>query len=151
MPQDAPAWRRTRDDRYAARTFPARWNWPTPRLKQIALVEPEAIDVPAWALAKAVRGLESNRERVWLGRIAANLVARLDRESGGESRITVTSFRRCRICGRSLLGEEAEARVELDLRFEGNRIPCGPDCVELERAQRGRRGTQGKGAGPWQK
>lgn len=129
-----PAWQRTRDDRYRENGKLARWEMRAPRLKQIALVEPELIPVPDWALRKAIKGLTSDRNKVWLGRIAANLLARLDREVGGNPKLTVTSYRACRLCGRVLLGAEAEARFEQDRKFEGHRAPCGPDCVETERA-----------------
>jgi hypothetical protein len=112
-------------------------------LAHIALVELDAIDVPGWARRKAIRGLSVERDKIWLRRIAANLLARLDIEAGGQPKVTPTEFRRCGICDRPLLGEEAQIRFDLDRRFEGHRIPCGPDCVELERIhleqRRGRR------------
>jgi hypothetical protein len=131
-----PVWQRTRDDRWRDERIRRQFGWKTPRLKEIALVEPEAIDVPGWALAKAIPGLESNRDKVWLGRIAANLLCRMDQEAGGTPQLTVAKYRRCNLCGRALLDAEAESRFDLDRQYEGHRIPCGPDCTELERARK---------------
>lgn len=92
--------------------------------------------MPQWALDKAVKGLTATREKVWLGRIAANLLARIDRENGGATRITREFYRRCHLCGRALLGAEAETRLALDRKFEGHRTPCGPLCIEMQAARR---------------
>ncbi len=138
-----PVWQRTRDDRWRDERLRRRFGWKTPRLVQIALVEPEAIDVPGWALAKAIPGLTSDRSKVWLRRIAANLLCRLDQEAGGTPKLTVTSYRPCRLCGRALLDAEAEGRLALDRQYEGHRIPCGPDCMELEKARKKKGGKRG--------
>lgn len=111
-----------------------------PKLRMVAMVETTALAIPAWARAKAVKGLTGDAGRIWLGRIAANLLARLDREAGGSPRLTMTAYRQCKVCGRALLGVAAEHRLELDRRFEGERIPCSPDCVEVQAARQKRKG-----------
>lgn len=134
-----PLWRRERQQRREDRERTRCWRRTTPRLRMIALVEVTAIPMPTWAKAKAVPGLSVSPSSVWLGRIAANLLARIDREAGGEPRITPTVYRRCAICKRPLLGEQAEARFDLDRKFEGKRLPCGPDCVEVQAVRKRRR------------
>lgn len=129
-----PLWRRERDRRGHDREFAHSVGRVYPRLRTIGLVETAAIDVPDWALAKAIKGLHAPDGAVWLGRIDANYLAKLDRESGGRPKITLTAFRRCGICQRALIGDEAEERFELDQKSEGRRLPCGPDCIERESA-----------------
>ena len=100
------------------------------------MVELSALTVPEWARKKAIRGLTITDTKVWLGRIAANFLARLDREAGGVSRITLSEYRRCGICDRPLLGVEAVERFEQDRRFAGEFTKCGPDCVQRDRRRR---------------
>lgn len=144
-----PLWRREREARRQDREFRAAIGRATPRLIQIALVEPEAIHVPQYFLDRAIRGLTATRERVWLRRIAANMLARLDRECGGRPVLTREFYRRCKLCGRALLGAEAETRLALDREFEGHRIPCGPLCIEMQAAgnRRKRQGNAGTDCG----
>ena len=110
----------------------------TPRLRQVALVELDKIPVPQWARDKAIPGLTLTGDSVWLGRIAARALARLDESVGGRPRLTFEVYRPCRVCWRPLLGAMAEHRLELDRKFEGWRIPCGPECVEIEAVRRRR-------------
>jgi hypothetical protein len=132
----APLWRRSRDRNNELERVRRTFGWSAPRLTQIALVELDRIYVPAWALEKAIRGLTVTPSSVWLRRIAANKLAALDIEAGGTPKLTVSAYRRCQMCDRALLGPEAEARLILDMRFEGEgkRTPCGPGCVELVHA-----------------
>lgn len=135
-----PAWQRSRIwRREEDREFARNCGFKLPILKQIALVELDAIYVPAWARARAIKGLTITDSTVWLKRIAANRLCREDREAGGTPKLTIESYRRCNICKRVLLGPEAEARFDLDRRFEGQRITCGPDCAELEKARKKRK------------
>ena len=108
----------------------------TPRLRQVALVELDKIPVPQWARDKAIPGLTLTGDRVWLGRIAARALARLDESVGGRPQLTFEVYRPCRVCGRPLLGAAAERRLELDRKWEGSRIPCDPDCTAIAHAQR---------------
>lgn len=105
-----------------------------PRLRTIGLVELDVLVVPEWARRKAIPGLTLTGASVWLGRIAARALERMDREAGGEPKLTLSAYRPCKVCGRPLLGEEAEARWELDKKFQGESKPCGPGCVERQRA-----------------
>lgn len=106
----------------------------------MALVELDKIPVPQWARDKAIPGLTLTGNSVWLGRIAARALARLDQSVGGRPQLTFEVYRPCRICRRPLLGPAAEHRLELDRKFEGWRIPCGPECVEIETARKQRKG-----------
>ena len=110
------------------------WGITVPKLKTVVQVQTDAIAIPAWAREHAIPGLESNQTAVWLGRISANVLARLDREAGGQPKLTTTVFRRCRICSRALLGIAAQEQFERDRVKAG--IPCGPDCVETARARK---------------
>lgn len=130
-----PAWKRERLIRAEDRHMRKMRGATTPRMQTIALVELEAIDVPDWAIKKAVPGLSRGPRRIWLRRIAARSLARLDMQAGGSPRLTFEDYRQCRVCGCPRLGLDAEARLELDRKFEGWKIPCSPDCLEV--AQRG--------------
>lgn len=124
--------RRFKEYRRQARVF----GFPVPRLKTVVQVQTDAIPIPGWAREKAIAGLESNRTAVWLGRIHAALLAKLDREAGGAPKLTTTLFRRCRICSRALLGIAAQERWRQDLHRGGTDIPCGPDCIETAKARK---------------
>lgn len=132
----APLVKRERDRRRLERGWAREAGLPLPRLRTVMLVEPEAIHVPQWALEKAVPGLTATREAVWLGRIAAKLLIELDESAGGTPKVTVSCYRRCGLCGRVLLGVEAEQRYSDELHFGGQHTICGPTCVERQRARR---------------
>jgi hypothetical protein len=134
-----PLWRRERRLKREDRQRFAVQGATYPTLKQVGLVELDAIYVPDWARAKAVKGLPLTASSVWLRRIAANKLANLDREAGGEPKLTLAWFRRCMLCGRACLGAEAENRLALDRKVNGSQIPCGPDCLDVSRAGRGGR------------
>lgn len=106
---------------------------PYPKLASIGLIELTAITVPEWAKAKRIKGLTITDTSVWLRRISARKLESEDRAAGGKPRITFTEMRSCKICKRLLLGQDAEWRQRLDKKWEGFRIPCGPDCVGIER------------------
>lgn len=117
-----------------------------PRLRTICCVDLDVLQVPDWAAAKALPGFEMSGSRVWLGRILAQYLARMDREAGGRPLVTAVAYRRCPACGRALLGEEARARWELDKRLTGRMAPCGPECVERQKAAK-RKGRHGRETG----
>jgi hypothetical protein len=112
------------------------WGITVPQLKTVVQVQTDAIAIPGWAREKAITGLASDSTAVWLGRMAAAMLAKLDREAGGTPKLTTTVFRRCRICSRALLGIEAQERWEVDRQRAGTDIPCGPDCIEAARARK---------------
>lgn len=140
--ENGPLWRRERAARRLDKTLRRMWKRSVPTLKTIGLVELTAIPMPEWARKKAVKGLTLTDSSVWLRRIAANFLARMDREAGGSPGLTTTEYRRCRLCGQPLLGPEAVARWELDRKIEGHRLPCSPACLEMERARKDRRAAQ---------
>ena len=109
------------------------------RMRKAWHVRPEVIAVPAWALERAVRGLSQSTDAVWLLPTDAWMVARLDREAGGEPEMTEVEFRRCEICRRPLLAEDAEARRHLtESAMTGNQKPCGGECFAAARDKRWR-------------
>lgn len=144
---DAPLWKRERERKRQDRLHFHRQGRSCPTLKTAVLVELAAIYAPAWAQAKAIRGLESTASAVWLGRIAAAKLAQLDREAGGTPGLTSAFYRRCQVCERTLLGVEAEARLELDRKLGGEGMPCGPDCLEEARANKQAAKERKKGRG----
>ncbi|HUD76067.1 MAG TPA: hypothetical protein VMQ76_13425 [Terracidiphilus sp.] len=157
-----PVWYQERGKRRQYRQNAKCWGIRVPKLPTICLVEPQMIDIPAWAAKKAVRGVQAPPGGIWLRRIAATKLAGLDRAEGGRPKITITCYRLCNMCGRGLIGTDAEIRWEQDRRFEasktcelrydrdeghrgtyangGNPEPCGPDCIERIAAVRRPRG-----------
>lgn len=133
-PIDGCTLQREREIRRAARRNYKARGAKFPRLATIGFVELDAIKVPEWAWFKAVPGLTRTDKSIWLRRILARELFREDQEAGGNPKITFTYWRPCKICKRSLVGPEAEHRWHLDRKWEGFRIPCGPDCIEIERA-----------------
>lgn len=95
----------------------------------------DAIYVPAWARDKAIAGLTLTADSIWIGRIAASILVRQDREAGGRPVVTKTLYRPCPLCGRPLLGEEAQARFELDRTMTGRQLPCGLECLDVSKTK----------------
>jgi hypothetical protein len=104
---------------------PAKRQW-------VLCVETTAIEIPLWAQAKAERRLSVAPHRVWFrGRSngRAKILARQDREAGGNPEITAVEFRLCGRCGRMMLGIEAEARRKVEESHkQGRELPCGSEC-----------------------
>lgn len=104
-----------------------------PTKKQwVICVETTAIEIPAWAKAKAEGRLSQSEHHVWFrgrnnGR--AKILERQDRAAGGNPELTAVEFRLCQTCGRMMLSLEAEGRRRLD---EGSRLgrqtACGSEC-----------------------
>lgn len=106
-----------------------------PKLATIGMVALTAITIPAEMRAKRIKGLTVTDTSIWLRRMAARELMTLDEQAGGQPRVTWTNYRPCWICKRPLIGLEADHRFRLDLKFEGFRIPCSPECPELERVR----------------
>lgn len=105
--------------------------------RRVWCVEVSAIAMPEWARARAVKGLTQSATRVWLRPRDARMLARIDREAGGEPAMAEAEFRRCGVCNRPLLGLDAAARRELDeSAVTGRQLPCGGDCLEAARDKR---------------
>jgi hypothetical protein len=104
---------------------PAKKQW-------VICVETTAIEIPAWARAKADTRLSQSRHRVWFrGRNSgrAKILERQDRQAGGKPEVTAVECRVCEPCGRLLLGIEAEARRKLDeSSILGRSLPCSSAC-----------------------
>lgn len=111
------------------------------RRRWIARVDLDAIPMPAWAAERRIAGLTFTESAVWLPRRDAQFLARLDRECGGNPGYMETELRRCGVCGRPLLGEDAAYRRRLDESARTGRIkPCGSECPEASKDGRWRRG-----------
>lgn len=111
------------------------------RQRMVWRVEVTAIAVPAWARARALRGLTSGEAYLWLRRGDAKMLERLDREAGGEPMVIEAEFRRCKICWRPLLGDDAAARRAQELGgATADQLPCGPECYDASKDKRWRHG-----------
>ena len=104
---------------------PAKKQW-------VICVETTAIEIPAWARAKAETRLSQSAHRVWFrGRNSgrAKILERQDRQAGGRPEVTAVEYRMCPVCDRMLLGLEAEARRKLDESgVLGRTLPCSSTC-----------------------
>lgn len=95
-------------------------------------VETTAIPIPDWALARRDTRFTVGQHSVWFrgrnnGR--AQILARQDRAAGGKPELTTFEWRECGVCGKLLLGPEAEKRRLLDESgLKGRELPCGPGC-----------------------
>ena len=98
-------------------------------------VEPTALcPVPVWARQKAVRGLGQAAGRVWMWPTDARALMREICEAGWRCQVVKVELRHCQVCGRPLLGTEAERRRRLDESGPAGRsVPCGTEC-ERDRA-----------------
>lgn len=98
----------------------------------VICVETTAIEIPGWARAKADTRLSQSPHRVWFrGRSngRAQILARQDRAAGGRPEVTAVEFRVCGVCGRVLLGLEAQARRKVEeMHQQGRELPCGSEC-----------------------
>jgi hypothetical protein len=157
-----PIWYQEHGRRRQYRQNAKKWGVRVPKLPTVCLVETEMIAIPAWALEKALPGLKAPVGAVWLRRIAANVLAKLDRAEGGHPKVTATCFRRCTVCGRGLIGPDAEVRWEQDRAWEAGKMaemkydrdeahkgcynptPCGPDCLERAEGLKKKRGRPRK-------
>ena len=109
------------------------------RLKAVR-VDTGAIPVPQWAIDRRIRDTSWSANHVWLRRGDAEELAKQDRELGGEPQLTETEYRRCKICKRLLLGEDAAAlRGLAAASVTGDQLPCGSECLEAAREHRWRR------------
>lgn len=109
------------------------------RLERILAVRITEIEMPAWAHERRIRGLSFDDTFVWLRRRDARYLMRLDYEAGGRPRWTETEFRRCPVCGRPLIGDDARMRRDLDEScVTGRQRPCGAECLEAARDKRWR-------------
>ena len=104
------------------------------RQRMVRRVEPKLVLIPEWARKRAVRGLSTGADFIWLFPGDARLLERMDREAGGEPSVLETEFRRCKHCGRPALGADAAAMLGLDMGCQ-DWAPCGDEC-DAARADR---------------
>lgn len=110
---------------------------PVPRRRFVVQVTLDAVAMPAWAVDRAVRGLTRSASRIWLRPADARILARTDREAGGEPTLIEAELRYCGICQRPLLGEDAAARRRLlETSRTANQRPCGSECIEAQQDRR---------------
>ena len=133
------ALRRRRAWRREVRLDLARMGGREARKRWIARVELDAIPMPAWAAEKRIAGLTYTDSVVWLPRRDAKFLCRLDRAAGGAPGYTETELRRCGVCNRPLLGEDAAYRRRLDeSAVTGRMKSCGSECAEASKDGRWR-------------
>lgn len=102
----------------------------------LTCVETTALVIPQWARDRADTRLTVEDHKVWFrgrsGRQVVKMVALLvdgDREAGGEPDVTKVQYAVCEVCGRLLLGVEAEERRTLnESSKDGRKLPCTGDC-----------------------
>lgn len=101
------------------------------RPKYVYRVTTTAILMPAWCADRRIKGLTFNEDTVWLNAKDARFLMARDQECGGQPRHSVAEYRRCSICSRPLLGEDAKLRRTLDeSAVTGRQKSCGSDCLE---------------------
>lgn len=126
--QKRRVWRRELKAEFRARGIQAA------RKQYIVCVRLTAIPMPAWVQGKRIAGLTFTNAIVWLPRPDAKYLIELDRENGGTATYAETEYRRCGVCGRPLLGADAELRRRLDeSTATGRMMPCSSECIEAER------------------
>ena len=83
--------------------------------------------IPEWIQNQRVSGLAG----LWLRCRAAQVLISLDKAAGGHPMVTVAVFRYCDLCGRPLVGAEANARIaQIEASPTGRSLPCGPTCEQ---------------------
>ncbi len=75
------------------------------RCRMAYRVEPELALIPDWARRRAIGGLSTGKDFVWLRPGDARCLERLDRDCGGTPRTLEVEFRYCSQCGRPLVGK----------------------------------------------
>lgn len=123
---------RNRQPRYrAARRQAMRESGTRPANKEwVVNVEPKSLcAIPDYFLERAVKGLGEQSGRVWLWPTDARELVNMDRAAGGLSVVRRVEFRRCEMCARPLLGDEAIRRRQMDESGPAGRaLPCGEHC-----------------------
>lgn len=95
-------------------------------------VETTALAIPTWAIQRREKRLSLASHRVWFrgrnnGR--AQILARQDRQAGGDPVVTAVEYRVCKNCGRLMLNLEAAMRRRLEeSHHQGRELPCGEEC-----------------------
>ena len=96
-----------------------------------------AIAMPGWAADRRIKGLSFSESFVWLKPRDARFLMARDRECGGEPRAAETEYRRCPVCSRPLIEDDARMRRALDESCQtGRQLPCGPECIEASMDKR---------------
>lgn len=109
------------------------------RVTMLYRVDVTAIKLPRWALDAAVPELSRSDRHVWLTRSNAKALEELDRQVGGDPKLTEVEYRRCPVCRRMLIGEDAELRRRMNEScMTGEQIPCDSECLARHRLK-GRR------------
>jgi hypothetical protein len=89
--------------------------------------------LPEWVHAVKIGALGTlaSRNRVWLNPRDAKRLTWQDHLAGGQSEVTTAELRYCEVCGRPLIGIEAEKRRKLsESSSDGRQQPCGPECAQ---------------------
>jgi hypothetical protein len=95
-------------------------------------VEVVELAIPDWAKSRSIQGLSQSENHVWLrSRTLAYKLAQMERECGGSGRCDRMEVRRCRVCGRYMVGIQAERRrLQDEAGYGGRKMPCDEECHE---------------------
>lgn len=105
------------------------------RVTRVYRVDLDKLTVPDWAARRAVKGLSGSRKHVWLRRWDAKRLEECEAQIGGLALLTETEYRKCPVCDRVLIGEDAEMRRRLNEScMTGTQLPCGGDCLARSRS-----------------
>lgn len=109
------------------------------RIHRIHAVRITAIPMPEWARARRIPHLSFSESFVWLRPKDAWLLLRLDRDAGGSPYAMESEYRRCPVCWRPLVGDDARLRRQLDESCQtGRQLPCGSECLDAAKDGRWR-------------
>ena len=105
------------------------------RVTRVYCVELDRLPMPGWALRWAVAGFSVQGNRIWVRRAVAKQLRLRDEEMGGRPVVTEVEYRRCDVCGRVLLAEDAARRRKvIEGSVTGRQVPCGPGCLARSRS-----------------
>lgn len=97
---------------------------------RVILVDPEIVAIPPWARKNSVLLLPEYPDKVWLWPRDADELMKFDRGEGGHPKLVEVEYRECPVCGRPMIGTDAEGRRFLnESSFTGRQLPCGPECT----------------------
>lgn len=109
------------------------------REQRIVGVRITTIQMPAWVRDRRIPHLSFSESFAWLRPRDAGFLMRLDRDAGGNPYAAEVEYRRCGVCSRPLIGDDARMRRDLDESSRtGRQLPCGAECLEAARDKRWR-------------
>jgi hypothetical protein len=135
----ATSWRATQRKMRIERaaSFKAGGRTPARKIK-VWFLRTDVIAIPAWAFEQKEPGLPFTADYIWTNQSMATMLARLDKEEGGNPELFPCEARRCKVCGLLKLNLMAAHRRMLDeSAVDGRNLPCGPECMTRCKQQKG--------------